>query len=54
MSKILELIKEEPFKFVIPTPGKCFKSRISKRDKVLLLVLNKGYKIFWYRLFVFH
>lgn len=43
MSQLLELIKEEPFKFVIPNPGKCFKSRISKRDKVLLLVLNKGY-----------
>lgn len=43
MSQLLELIKEEPFKFVIPTPGKCFKSRIGRRDKVLLLVLNKGY-----------
>lgn len=43
MSQLLNMIKEKPFKFVIPTPGKCFKSRIGKKDKVLLLVLNKGY-----------
>lgn len=43
MSHLLNLIKEKPFNFVIPTPGKCFKSRIGRRDKVLLLVLNKGY-----------
>lgn len=43
MSQLFSLIKDEPFKFVIKTPGKCFKSKISKRDKVLLLVLNKGY-----------
>lgn len=43
MSHLISLIKNEPFKFVIKTPGKCFKSKIARRDKVLLLVLNKGY-----------
>lgn len=43
MSHILDDIKEKEFKFVIPVLGKCFKSRISRRDKALVLVLNKGY-----------
>lgn len=43
MSQLLSIIKGKSFKFVIPTPGKCFKSSIGKKDKVLLLVLNKGY-----------
>lgn len=43
MSQLFNMIREKPFKFVIPTPGKCFKSKIGRRDKVLLLVLNKGY-----------
>lgn len=43
MSQVLSLIKDKPFKFVIPTAGKCFKSKIAKKDKALLLVLNKGY-----------
>lgn len=43
MSKLLNDIKDKSFRFVIPTLGKCFKSRIGKKDKVLLLVLNKGY-----------
>lgn len=43
MSHLLESIKDKPFNFVIPVAGKCFKSRIGFRDKVLLLSLNKGY-----------
>lgn len=43
MSKLISEIKDKSFKFVIPTPGKCFKSRIENNDRVLLLVLNKGY-----------
>ena len=43
MSKLLNDIKDKSFRFAIPTLGKCFKSRIGKKDKVLLLVLNKGY-----------
>lgn len=43
MSQLFDTVKEYPFRFVIPTLGKCFKSRISRKDKALLIVFNKGY-----------
>lgn len=43
MSDVLNIIRNGDFTFVIPKSGKCFKSKISKNDNALVLVLNKGF-----------
>lgn len=43
MSIVKTLTAQNECKLVIPVPGKMFRSNISKKDKALCFVINKGY-----------
>ena len=43
MSIVRTLTAQNECKLVIPFPGKMFRSNISKRDRALCFVINKGY-----------
>lgn len=43
MSIVTALTAQTDCRLVIPTPGKMFRSSISKKDKALCFVINKGY-----------